>query len=262
MADPSLTLPEQVLLLVLKDREGSLLRTTDFRFALAGALLTELLLRGRIELGVGSSGPLVTVVDETPTDDPALDRALEELVAASRRTSPERWVGHLADIQGLRLRVARQLCRKGALKEHEGRVLLVFRRTVYIDLESKVEARVTDRVREGIFGDADLDRQTALLVALARTGNILRAVFGAEEVLERQERIIGVLDHIAPRGASGADSAEASGAEEGSGEPAEADDDGPASASDSGLADAARALVTATELAVMEATAAAAPAKS
>lgn len=229
MAVTTLTLPEQILLLVLKDREGSLLQATHFRFTLAGAILTELLLQGRIELDIGTSGPLVTVVDKTPTGDPALDDALDELRTATRRTSPERWIGRFAQHEELHLQVARQLCRKGALKEHEGRVRLVFRRTVYVDLEPEIEARVTDRVRDAVFGDGEVEHRTALVIALARAGDILRAVFGAEEVLERSDRIVGVLEHVTT--------------------------DDPSS---EGFQEAERALVTATEVAVMEGSGAAA----
>lgn len=225
MPSIDLTLPEQLLLLVLKDREGALLQATHFRYTLAGGILTELLLQGRIELEIGTSGPLVTVVDRSPTEDPALDDALAELVTATRRTSPDRWIGRLAEHEELHMSVARQLCRKGVLKEHEGRVRLVFRRTVYVDLDPETEARVTGRVRDAIFEDGEVEHRTALVIALAGAGDILRAVFGPEAVLDRREPIGNVLDRIASD---------------------------PSDEEREDLREAERALVTATEVAALE----------
>lgn len=195
MARPELTLYEQILLLVLTDREGSLLKATHFRFALAGAILSELLLEGYIELESGSSGHLVTVTRKERTGDPVLDDALREILSATRRTDPERWIDRFTEHDELHLRVARQLCRKGVLKEHEGRVRLIFRRTVYVDLEPEVEEEVVDRVRTAVFEDGPVDARTALVVSLASAGHILRAIFGPEEVLTRVERLRDIMDH-------------------------------------------------------------------
>lgn len=195
MARPELTLYEQILLLVLTDREGSLLKATHFRFALAGAILSELLLEGYIELESGSSGQLVTVTRKERTGDPVLDDALREILGATRRTDPERWIERFTEHDELHLRVARQLCRKGVLKEHEGRVRLIFRRTVYVDLDPEVEEEVVGRVRTAVFEDGPVDARTALVVSLASAGHILRAIFGPEKVLTRVERLRDIMDH-------------------------------------------------------------------
>jgi hypothetical protein len=229
MDDRGLTLPEQILLLTLKERDGSLLDSTRYRFAIAGAILAELRLRGYIELDTGSSERLVTVLRPERTGDPVLDDALSQIVTAHRRGGADRWVGRLAESEELHLRVARQLCRKRALDEHEGRVRLIFRRTVYVKLDEKVERLVTERVREGAFGDGPLDIRTALVTGLAHAGDILTAVFDADAVLSRLEQIHGVMTRVEV------------------GEPA-----------DEQLRDAAAALVAATDAAVLQAGATAA----
>jgi len=193
MAERDLTLPEEILLLVLTDRTGSLLEETHFRYALAGALLTELMLQGYIELEPGTGQHLVTVTRPKSTGDPALDDALVQLVNATRRANPEKWVDRFAEHEELPLRVCRQLCRKNVLDEHEGRVRLVFRRTVYADLDPQVQDDVVGRVREAVFGDGAVDVRTALLTTLAGAGDILVAIFDAEELIPRRDRIRNLL---------------------------------------------------------------------
>lgn len=196
MADGRLTVPEQVLLLVLTDRTASLLRDTHFNYALGGAVLTELLLAGRIELEATETQRLVTVVDETPTGDPVLDDGLGQIIGATRRSNPRRWVDRFADHDELHMRVARQLCRKDVLDEHPDRVVLVFRRLVFADLDPEVQEEVTGKVRDAIFGDDTVDARVALTAVLARAGDILKAVFDEDEVAEHEERIENLLDRV------------------------------------------------------------------
>lgn len=193
MAERDLTLPEEVLLLVLTDRTGSLLEETHFRYALGGAILAELMLQDRIELEPGTGQHLVTVTQRKATGDPVLDDALVQLVNATRRANPEKWVDRFSEHEELYLRVCRQLCRKKVLDEHEGRVRLVFRRTVYADLDPDVQAEVVGRVRNAVFDDDPVDVRTALLTTLAGAGDILVGVFEAEELIPRRERIRSLL---------------------------------------------------------------------
>lgn len=194
MAAFDLTLFEEILALVLTDRDGSLLDETPFRYALGGALLAELYARDRIDLEPGTSGSLVTPVSREATGDPALDDALGQLHLATRRTDPETWVARFAEDQELYLRVARQLCRKDAVDEHEGRVRLIFRRTVYVDLADEVRDEVVGRVRKAITEDDPVDRSTAMVVAFARAADILKLVFDPDEVAAAQERLDRILD--------------------------------------------------------------------
>lgn len=194
MADCDLTLPEQILTLVLTDRDGSVIDETPFRYALGGALLAELHARERIELQPGTSGSLVTSVSRLPTGDPALDDALSKLHRATRRSDPETWIGSFAEDDELYLRVARQLCRKDALDEHEGRVRLIFLRTVYVDLADDVRQEVVGRIRSGLAGSHPMDPRTATVIAFARAARIPRAVFDLDELSVSDERLDTVLD--------------------------------------------------------------------
>lgn len=194
MDDARLTLPEQILLLALTDRDGSLLDETRFEVALSGALIAELLFNGFAELDSGSGSPLVEPLRTTRTGDPALDQVLVELHGASRRAGLDRWIERFSDDLELHLEVARQLCRKDALDEHQGRVRLVFHRRVYVDLDPEARERLLDRVRTAVFDDARVDLRTATLVALAGAGVLLEAVFGADTMNGHGEGLVELVE--------------------------------------------------------------------
>lgn len=194
MDDDRLTLHEQILLLALTDRDGSLLDETRFEVALGGALLAELLFHGYAELEPGEGHPLVTPIRKKRTGDPALDEALVELHTATRRTTPDRWIERFAESRELHLEVARQLCRKDALQEHPGRVRLVFRRTVYVDLDPDARERVLERIRTAVFEEEPTDLHTATLIALAGAGVLLQAVFGEDRMNGHGEVLVSLVE--------------------------------------------------------------------
>lgn len=189
-----LTIAEQILTLLFTDRDGSLLEEAPFRRALGGALLAELYARDRIELEEGTSGYLVTPVSREPTGDPTLDHALVQLLEATRRSDPETWVDRFAEDDEIYLRVGRQLCRKDAVDEHEGRVRLIFRRKVYVDLADDVRDDVVGRVRQAMNEGTEVRGRTAMVLAFARAADIVKVVFDPAEVAATADRLDGILD--------------------------------------------------------------------
>lgn len=189
-----LTIAEQILTLVFTDRDGSLLEEAPFRRALGGALLAELYARDRIELEEGTSGYLVTPVSREPTGDPSLDDALVHLLEATRRSDPETWVDRFAEDDEIYLRVGRQLCRKDAVDEHEGRVRLIFRRKVYVDLADDVRDEVVGRIRDAMNGTGPVKGRTAMVLAFAGAADMLKVVFDPDEVAAASDRLDGILE--------------------------------------------------------------------
>ena len=101
-----LYLHEQMLLLVLRDKEGTVeSKAGMYRIALGGAILSELLLEGRIAIDEDKK-KLVTLVSDAPIGDPILDEALTKVATANRRRRASAWVSSLAGIKRLRHRVA------------------------------------------------------------------------------------------------------------------------------------------------------------
>ena len=114
---PDLAIHEQLLLLALRDDEGTLERGTGaVGCALAGGLFAELVLRGRI--GVDEQKPhRVTLLDASSTGDVLLDECLARVAGAKTSRGAEHWVTRFASFARLRHRIAEALCRRGILRE-------------------------------------------------------------------------------------------------------------------------------------------------
>jgi Golgi phosphoprotein 3 len=182
---------EEILLLALRDKEGTFAADEmSFLYTLGGSLLAELLLSRKIGIDEVKKKKMVSLIDPAPTGDPILDECLEKLRGAKRRASLNTWVSRFAGIKKLKRRAAEQLCRRGVLRADEGTVLLVFRRTIYPELDPGPERELVGRLREAIFTmTEELDPRTTVLVALADKAGVLKNVFDKNELKARKKRI-------------------------------------------------------------------------
>ena len=183
-----LFLHEEVMLLALRDDEGTLAIGFTEQ-VLVGAVVAELLLESRISVE-GSRKHLVNVEDKTPTGDPILDECLEKIAGSKRRASLHNWVSSLASTQKLGHKVAQQLCKREILRADEDKVLFVFKRRIYPEIDPEPEKLIVERLRSAIFTEQDvLDPRTVVLVSLANWSGILRQTFGRKEIKARKQRI-------------------------------------------------------------------------
>jgi hypothetical protein len=93
-------------------------------------------------------------------------------------------------LKKLKHRVAGQLVQRGILRADQDKVLLVFNRKVYPELDPRPEREVIERLRKAIFGDArDVDPRTTVLVSLADKAGVLKNAFDKADLKRRKERI-------------------------------------------------------------------------
>lgn len=183
-----LFLYEEIMLLALKDQKGTLV-TSYVRFALAGALLAELLLEGRIAVD-DSRRKMVNLLDAASIDDPILDQCMKRMAASPKRAPLKTWVTRLARTKGLRHQVARRLCGRGILRSDEDNVLLVFTRRIYPTVNSLPKKEIVERMRAAIMSDvAEVDPRTTVLISLARGAQLLGKVLGRGALKGRRDRI-------------------------------------------------------------------------
>jgi len=188
--EPKLALHEEILLLALRDSEGTVASGAMLDYALGGAFLAQLLLHRRIGIDPASKRKLVDVLDATPTGDPLLDECLERMVAARRRAALQTWVPRLAQVKRLRHRVARHLCQLNILEQVEDKVLWVFSRTLYPEVTHGPEQRLIERLRAAIFSEANnLEADTVVLIALAHHAGLLGNVFPRRDLKQRKHRL-------------------------------------------------------------------------
>ncbi len=189
-----LHLHEELMLLALRDREGTIASGTMYTHAVGGAVLAELLMSGRLAAEGEGRKTRIRVIDRTPLGDELLD---EWLGTISEREKPRRlsdWVGRVAGTKDLKHRIALGLARRGILRTDEDKVLWIFTRKIYPEVDPGPERELKGRIEEAIFGEAQsVDPGTAVLIALAHHGGILKAVFDTKALKRHADDIERII---------------------------------------------------------------------
>jgi hypothetical protein len=184
------TLAEDLLLLALDDESGAtpLSREQTLGFGLAGGVLLELLLAGRLD----AAGRNLAVADAAPTGDAVLDDALRKIADARRPRDTQHWVNAIAG-DHLRERVLDQLVAQGIVRREEHKILWVFPANRYPTQDPAPERGVREQVRAAVLGGATPEPRVAALIALARACKLDDALFTRDERKAARRR----LDEIA-----------------------------------------------------------------
>ena len=191
-------LATDLLLLALDDERGTVLpqAALGLDYGLAGAVMMELALRGRIRLDddvVSTTGAV--------TDDALLDDALRAIAATPGKNLPH-WVWHLSrDLGGLRQRLLDRLVARGTLEKREKRVLLLFHQNVYPERDARVEHDIRARVDAALLHGETPDAPTACLIHLAAACRVTDALYPRDRHQAIEARIAALGD----AGIAGAD---------------------------------------------------------
>ncbi len=95
-----------------------------------------------------------------------------------------------AGLKDLKHRVARQLVTKGVLAEETDTVLMIFRRTIYPEVDGGPEKDLRERMKKAIFTETtDLDARTVVIIALAQAAGMMNKVFPKKKLKERKKRM-------------------------------------------------------------------------
>jgi len=186
----TLFLHEEVMLLALRDEEGTIASGTMYQYAIGAAILAELLLNQRIALDESRKKKLVNLLSSTPLGEPLIDQCLEKIGNAKRRALLQTWVSRFAGVKNLKHRVAQQLCDRGILRTTEDKILLLFTRKIYPELNPVPERNLIERLRQAIFTDSrDVDPRTVVLVSLTDSTGLLKETFDKKKLKGRKARI-------------------------------------------------------------------------
>ncbi|MBK1786412.1 GOLPH3/VPS74 family protein [Prauserella cavernicola] len=178
---------EDLLLLVFDDEEGKpLAGVNNLEYSLAGALLIELAMLGRVDVtdesDDGKQGRLV-LRDSSPTGNEALDIALETIAKVEGR-KPKDAVSPLSDGGKLSGRLLAGLADRGVLRREQGKVLKLFPVTRWPAEDSRhEEATRAELERVLVHGAEPAERTGALISLLAGMGVTKRIVEGPDQKL-------------------------------------------------------------------------------
>ncbi|GII63445.1 hypothetical protein Skr01_35300 [Sphaerisporangium krabiense] len=166
------TIAEELLLLAYREDTGKpLVPTTALDAGLAGALLADLFVAGRI----GLEAKRLVVLDPTPLGDEELDAALARIAGDARERKPDAWVTRLRSAD-LRDRVLRRLAGRGVLSERTTKVLGLFTTRSYPEADPSVELASRGRLGEVLAG-AEPDERSAVLIGLLHACRLLPKIF-------------------------------------------------------------------------------------
>ena len=109
------------------------------------------------------------------------------------------WLGRVAGLKDLKHRIAEQLALKGVLQVETHKVMLIFSKRIYPELNPAPELEIMLRVEHAVFSDENhLDARTAILVSLAYVSGVLDPVFGKQRVAARKERLDKIAEDWPP----------------------------------------------------------------
>jgi golgi phosphoprotein 3 len=181
--DQSLSICEELLLLSLDDEEGKLVTSSSelISFTLAGAVLFELMLLGKIEI---EDGKLTTLPTE-PMGHPVFDLAITRFAKQKKTKALKHWVGQVAkDADKIQKILLEKLVDLGALSEENRTFLWVFKYNRYPTDDSRIEDKIRRRVVESLFGNEPMGTRDYVLLLLIGAARIESEVFQKDQVKE------------------------------------------------------------------------------
>ena len=158
---------EDLLLLLTDDTTGKpLVGSTELEHGLAGAVLLELAMSGRVDVepgrGFGRRERMV-VVDGSPTGEPVLDEALRRIAEKPGR-KPETVVGSLR--KGLRATLYDRLVTQGTLRAERTRVLGLIPTTRWPSVDHTHQARLRQALYDALVVGVEPAPPLAAVVSL------------------------------------------------------------------------------------------------
>jgi Golgi phosphoprotein 3 len=187
-----LTLADEIVVLMLRDDTGAI-RPACAGFAniaIAGGILMELALLGRIDTDLTS----LFLVDPKPVGDELLDHALREIAAEPQKRSSAWWIERLGIHNGdLTGGILKRLVQAGILRAEDRQFLWMFSRRAYPQNTGREEREAKERLISVIFDDVVPDPRDTLLLGLAESSGVLKAILPPEDLRKASSRIAQVV---------------------------------------------------------------------
>ncbi|MEQ8201018.1 MAG: GPP34 family phosphoprotein [Syntrophomonadaceae bacterium] len=187
-----LTLPEQLLLLALHDQKGTILSSASIsiNYGLAGAVLTELALREKVEI----RDKKLVLLNRSLTGDDILDAALTQIINSAKERKADHWVNKLAGSKmRLKQSILERLVKKGILKVEEHKILWVFDSPHYPMKDASEEKTVREKLRRLLLRREEAEARTVALMGLVSACGLTGEIFTRTEIKEAKQKIKAIM---------------------------------------------------------------------
>lgn len=189
----NLYLYEEVMLLALRDDKGTLL-TSYLELAVAGAVFAELLLAGKVTI-TEDRKKLVELIDGTLVGDPIIDECIEILKTRTKPTPSQILIPKFAGIKDLKHKVAHRLCERDILRAEQDKILFIFTRKTYPEVNPEPEQNIIKRIHSAIFEDQEeIEAKTIVLISLAQSAGLLTQNFDPKAIRAKKQRIEKIVN--------------------------------------------------------------------
>lgn len=181
---------EDLLLLLTDDQTGKpVVAPQSLTYALAGAVLVELALAGRVAVtddGRWGSGTRVAVVSAEPVGEPVLDEALARISGKAQPAGAQALLAVLG--KGLADALRNRLAQRGILHAEEGRIFGIFPTRVWPAADARHEGQVRSALWDVVVvGRAPTEREVTLVSLLHAVDQVPKQ-FAADGMSARQLR--------------------------------------------------------------------------
>lgn len=179
---------EEMLLLLLDDkgREFADIPMLSFKYALAGAVLMDLAIEGRIDTDENR----LFVTDPTPLGDELLDPTLARIVESPEEHDTRHWVEQVsAQAVDIRERSLARLVERGVLRREDDYFLWMFQTRRYPVINNQSIQEVKLRIMEVLFSNEIPDVRDIIIISLADVCDIFRTLLSRRELQGVTHRI-------------------------------------------------------------------------
>ncbi len=179
---------EEIMLLLLDDKGGRFIDvpTLSLEYALAGAVLMDLTMEGRID----TDPERLFVIDPSPIGDDLLDPVLARIVESEETYDTRYWIKHtVADAEAIRERSLARLVERGILHREEDRFMWVLRTRRYPIDDYQAVREVKLRIMGVILSDDIPDARDIIIISLADICRIFEGLLSGRELKSAAARI-------------------------------------------------------------------------
>nr|WP_321453413.1 GPP34 family phosphoprotein [uncultured Carboxylicivirga sp.] len=183
----NLTLTEKLLLLALDDEKGVFNPwATGFEYALAGSILLELTMVGKIEL----TDKKIKTLSHSVLQDDLLKPYSDMICQSDKIRKIDYWISKIANkASDIKAVLTARLIKKRILREEEKKILWIFTSKRYPATNSRPENEVRRQLNAIVDNRATPEMEDLMLISLVDVCNLNNEVYGKEKAKASKERI-------------------------------------------------------------------------